>query len=106
MITNYYNGRGVLHRADESVWGLVEYSLTETSGDAGRPGRITAKPLRAIIDPHGSGRFSDIRASGPDDYAALKLEDGRWWLCCVVRDDGKVQTYKNGILPAGPQPKP
>lgn len=96
-----HQGRGTLFYPDGRVFGEVEYVIDEQPKTAAALGRVSGR-----IQPVGPPThfpFWDIMES-PERYGALRLADGRWWLC-NLQPDGEASNRHGGIQPPGPQPK-
>jgi hypothetical protein len=58
--------------------------------------------LRQVADDDAPTPFGEF--DGPNKYAALHLDDGRW-LLCVLQVDGQFLP-QGSFRPDSPQPKP
>jgi hypothetical protein len=106
-------GRGGLFLPDGRRYGVVEYNLEV---EPGLSGKITGQlrlleggdtALEGETTPWGAGPFFKLMDESKG-LAALRLTDGRWWLCTVQPDGAAVgsgQPPAGGFHPAGPQPK-
>jgi hypothetical protein len=95
-------GVGTLFFRDGREWGGVRYVVDHQERTAMQLGRITGRfePLEPgpAHQPPFLAFYLDREAVG-----ALRMEDGRWWICSVHADGEAINT--SGFHPAGPQPK-
>jgi hypothetical protein len=95
-------GRGTLFFPNEREWGVVDYDIDEQPAASWGLGSVSGRLTPA--DPgHSPFPFWDFTQQ-LGLYGALRMEDGRWWLC-NLQATGKA-TNRDRIHPPGPQPKP
>jgi hypothetical protein len=58
------------------------------------------RPLDPAKDPMPCSTFVQSVSKG-----ALRMSDGRWWLCTFRSTNGDVLNAGQGFYPPGPQPK-
>jgi hypothetical protein len=100
-------GNGELSLPDGRLWGLVRYRIGVTSPTTQSLGMIGGTLV--ALDPkiaNGPFPFWDLTQGDLNEmYGALRLDDGRWWIC-NVQPDGAASNRAGGIRSTGPQPKP
>jgi hypothetical protein len=106
-------GRGGLFLPDGRRYGVVEYNLDVEPGPTGKiTGHLRLLEgddtvLEGETTPWGAGQFFKLTHAS-NGVAALRLADGRWWLCAVQPDGAAFssgQPPAGGFHPAGPQPR-
>ena len=100
-MTEQLSGIGDLFYADHRHWGRVRYWIDYAAPTTERLGRIVGH--LTVLDSAQSGPmgFFDIVNAG--STAALRLEDGRWWLCNVINTAGACNN-RGGLFAPGEQP--
>jgi hypothetical protein len=97
-----YAGVGTLFFRDGREWGSVRYVVDHQPRSETHLERMSGRleplePRSAHVPP-----FLDLYLDR-QGIAALRMEDGRWWVCAVQADGEAANT--DGFHPAGPQPK-
>ena len=93
---------------DGREWGEVHYVIEERQESVTPSGRYERARIEGHLSPLDRRRplpFFDFMG-GPQMCGALRLSDGRWWLCVFKNADGRVLNHSSGIRPPGPQPQP
>lgn len=91
---------GTLFFPDGREFGDVKYAVDVVEPTATTRGRISGN--LQTLDTEAHFPFFDFHQS-PEGYGALRMADGRWWLC-NIQADGRASN-RGGIHPPGPQPK-